>query len=110
MRGVYWKHMFLDRPNSPGLPLLDAERALLKNSCDKRAALGVSSHSSALCFQALCKTEQGQGPPSIASIGEGREVHRERFVRSTACQGSRILNTSTSLKEKKKKQKNFKEI
>lgn len=85
MRGAYWKHMFLDRPNSPGLPLLDAERTLLKNSCDKQAALGVSLHLSALCFQALCKTEQGQDPPSIASTGEGREVHRERFVCSTAC-------------------------
>lgn len=77
MRGAYWKHTFLDRPNSPGLPLLGAEQALLENRCNSQAVWGVSLHSSVLGSWALSKMEQGQGPQSSTSFTLRPSLHAQ---------------------------------
>lgn len=92
MRGAYWKHTFLDGPNSPGLPLLGAEQALLENRCNSQALWGVSLHSSVLCSWALSKMEQGQGPQSIPSLRDRhpampRGAPTKSLICSSVCQG-----------------------
>lgn len=108
MRGAYWKHTFLDRPNSPGLPLLGAEQALLENRCNSQAVWGVSLHSSVLCSWALSKMEQGQGPQSIPSFrvwpschAQGSTLRMLHLLFSlTRSWGSQILGSSTPPREK----------